>query len=56
MVVEFSFRYGHEEEKYRRKAAKRAYEVFRILSEELTGWTDPGGVTKTAYVYRLAAG
>jgi len=51
VVAEFSFRYGDKDESYTRNIAYRAYQVFRILQENLTLWTDPESETKTAYVY-----
>jgi hypothetical protein len=50
VVVEFSFRYGDENETYTRKMAQRAYEVFEVL-QKLTSWLDPNPKTKTAYIY-----
>ena len=51
-VVEFSFRYGDDDEGYDGKAARRAYEIFQILqAPTLAHWVDPTGTTKTAYAY-----
>jgi hypothetical protein len=51
-VVEFSFRYGDDDEGYDGKAARRAYEIFQTLqAPALAGWVDPAGATKTAYAY-----
>lgn len=51
-VVEFSFRYGDHDEDYGPKASQRAYEIFnKLQSSALADWTDPAGVTKTAYAY-----
>jgi hypothetical protein len=51
-LVEFSFRYGNEEEKYTQEMAQRALNVFKKL-QSLT-WVDSDSKTKTAYVYSLA--
>jgi hypothetical protein len=51
-VVEFSFRYGDDDEGYDGNAARRAYEIFQILqAPALADWVDPTGTTKTAYAY-----
>jgi hypothetical protein len=51
-VVEFSFRYSHNDEKYPGAVAKCAYDVFQMLQgEALAGWVDHASRTKTAYVY-----
>jgi hypothetical protein len=51
-VVEFSFRYGDDDEGYEGKAAGRAYEIFQALqAPALADWMDPTGTTKTAYAY-----
>lgn len=55
-VVEFSFRYGDNDEAYGPKATRRAYEIFRILQgPALAGWIKPKGMTKTAYAYSRAS-
>ncbi|MEH2053182.1 hypothetical protein [Nostoc sp.] len=53
VAVEFSFKYGDENEIYSRKVAQRAYDVFHILQEILTDWVDLDSDTKTAYIYKL---
>lgn len=53
VAVEFSFRYGDDNEDYKRKMAQRAYDVFQVLQEKLTLWVDPDSETKTAYIYGL---
>ncbi|MEH1829004.1 MAG: hypothetical protein V7L22_27350 [Nostoc sp.] len=53
VAVEFSFKYGDENEVYTRKVAQRAYDVFHILQEILTYWVDLDSDTKTAYIYKL---
>jgi hypothetical protein len=51
-VVEFSFRYGDDDEGYEGKAARRAYEIFQTLqAPALADWVDATGTTKTAYAY-----
>lgn len=51
MVVEFSFKYKGKGEEFDGETAKRAYDVFVRLKDELAYWVDPEGLTKTAYVY-----
>jgi hypothetical protein len=51
VAVEFSFKYGDENEDYTRKMAHRAYDVFQVL-QKLTSWVDPESDTKTDYIYR----
>lgn len=51
VAVEFSFKYGDENEDYTSKMAHRAYDVFQGL-QKLTSWVDPESDTKTAYIYR----
>ncbi|MBN3958883.1 hypothetical protein [Nostoc sp. NMS8] len=55
VAVEFSFKYGDQNEVYSRKVAQRAYDVFHILQEILTYWVDLDSDTKTAYIYKLDA-
>lgn len=52
VVVEFSFKYGHESEDYRGSVARDAYAVLGLLQNSMTDWVDPNPVTKTAFVYR----
>jgi hypothetical protein len=54
VAVEFSFRYGDENEDYTRKMVQRAYDVFQVLQEKLTSWVDAEAETKTAYIYGLS--
>jgi hypothetical protein len=49
LVAEFSFRYGHAEEDYSPKAARKALELFAEL--ERLDWCRPGARTKTQYTY-----
>jgi len=51
VVVEFSFKYGDEEEQYRASVAKDAYTVLGLLQNGLSEWVDPQPRTKTAFVY-----
>jgi len=51
VVVEFSFKYGDEEEQYRSSVAKDAYAVLGLLQSGLSEWVDPHPRTKTAFVY-----
>lgn len=56
-VVEFSFRYGDDEESYSGETALAAYRVFARLQEELTdSWVSRDTPTKTAFVYGLSHG
>ena len=51
-VVEFSFKYGNDDENYSGEVTQRAYKVFQVLqSTTLAGWVDHKSKTKTAYVY-----
>jgi hypothetical protein len=51
VVVEFSFKYGDEEEQYRASVAKDAYAILGLLQNGLADWVDPDPRTKTAFVY-----
>lgn len=55
-VVEFSFRYRAERERFTRRMAGRAYEAFAALQSpgRLGGWLAPESPTKTAFAYGLA--
>ena len=54
-VVEFSFRYGDDQEAYGDKSARRAYEIFQVLQgPALAAWVDPTGMTKTAIAYHVS--
>jgi hypothetical protein len=50
LVGEFSFRYGHENEKYSAEDAKTAMQFF--LEVQRLDWIAPEGRTKTQYAYR----
>jgi hypothetical protein len=52
-VVEFSFRYGNEDENYEADTAGRVYDVFMLLQKEMDDWVDADSLTKTAFVYSL---
>ena len=54
VVVEFSFKYKNEKEKYDGEVAQRAYDVFVALKDKLAEWIDSEGPTKTACVYLRA--
>jgi hypothetical protein len=49
--VEFSFKYGDDEEDYRGSVARDAHDVLHALSDQLPQWVHPNPVTKTALVY-----
>ena len=49
--VEFSFKYGDDEEDYRGSVARDAHDVLKALSDQLPKWVHPTPVTKTALVY-----
>ena len=51
VVVEFSFKYENDKEKYDGKVTQRAYDIFVALKDKLAKWIDSEGPTKTAYVY-----
>ena len=49
--VEFSFKYGDDDEDYRGSVARDAHDVLQVLNRELAEWVHPNPVTKTAFVY-----
>jgi len=51
VVVEFSFKYGDEEEQYRASVANDAYSILSLLQTGMRDWVDPNSQTKTAFVY-----
>ena len=51
MCVEFSFKYGDDEEDYRGTVSRDAYEVLQALHTNLQEWVHPEPRTKTAFVY-----
>ncbi|NOQ13847.1 MAG: hypothetical protein GQ583_05105 [Methyloprofundus sp.] len=50
IVVEFSFKYGDDDENFDGEVAQRAYDVFECL-QGMAEWVELEGTTKTAYVY-----
>lgn len=52
VLVEMSFRYGDDHEKYKGRKVKRAYDAFMQL-QALNDWVSPRSKTKTAYVFSL---
>jgi hypothetical protein len=51
VCVEFSFKYGDEDEDYRGTVARDAHDVLQALYTGLPEWVDPEPKTKTAFVY-----
>jgi hypothetical protein len=51
VCVEFSFKYGDDEEDYRGSVARDAHDVLKALHEQLPEWAHPEPRTKTALVY-----
>lgn len=51
VVVEFSFKYGNDDEDYRSSVARDAYDVLAVLQQGLSDWVDPHPRTKTSFVY-----
>jgi hypothetical protein len=51
VAVEFSYRYGNAAGEYGGKAARRAFDIFASLQNDMTEWLDPKPGTKTAFVY-----
>lgn len=52
VVVEFSYRYGNAAGEYGGKVARRAFDLFAAVQNEMTEWLDPNPHSKTAFVYR----
>jgi hypothetical protein len=50
-AVEFSYRYGDDDEAYGGTAARRAFETFTVLQTRLAKWVAPEARTKTAFVF-----
>ena len=48
--MEFSFRYGHDRERYDGAAARAAFDVFAMLAAQ-EPWLQPGPGTKTDFVF-----
>ena len=56
VVVEFSFKYKKKQEEYDGEVSQKVYDVFgKLQQDELAGWVNPDGKTKTAYVYSRAS-
>jgi hypothetical protein len=53
-VVEFSYKYGDDEEQYRGAPARRAHDVLMMLQQAFGSWVDPASKTKTGFVYDRA--
>lgn len=51
VVIEFSFKYGDDQEDYRGSVAREAYEVLGALQEGLADWVEAKPRTKTSFVY-----
>jgi hypothetical protein len=51
VCVEFSFKYGDDEEDYRGTVARDAHDVLHVINTKLPEWVHPEPVTKTAFVY-----
>ena len=51
VCVEFSFKYGDDEEDYRGSVTRDAHDVLDALHGELADWVHPEPKTKTAFVY-----
>lgn len=54
-VVEFSYKYGDDDERYRGVPAGRAHDVLMLLQgERFLSWVDTASKTKTGFVYDRA--
>jgi hypothetical protein len=51
VCVEFSFKYGDDQEDYRGTVTRDAHDVLRALHTGLPEWAHPDPKTKTAFVY-----
>jgi hypothetical protein len=51
VCVEFSFKYGDDQEDYKGTVTRDAHDVLQVLRAELPDWVHPEPVTKTAFVY-----
>ena len=51
VLAEFSLKYEDQEELFTAKMARRAYEIFLDIQNNLGAWIDPESKTKTTYVY-----
>ena len=52
VCVEFSFKYGDDEEDYRGTVTRDAHDVLHVLHTSLSEWVHPEPRTKTAFVYQ----
>jgi hypothetical protein len=51
VCVEFSFKYGDDQEDYKGSVTRDAHDVLQALHSQLSDWVDPEPRTKTAFVY-----
>ena len=51
VCVEFSFKYGDDDEDYRGTVTRDAHDVLQTMAEQLPLWVHPKPITKTAFVY-----
>jgi hypothetical protein len=51
VCVEFSYKYGDDDEDYRGSVARDAHDVLRAVATMLPDWVHPEPATKTAFVY-----
>jgi len=56
ILAEFSFKYEDPKEDYTATMARRAYDAFMAMQDELGDWLDAESMTKTANVYALGQG
>jgi hypothetical protein len=50
-AVEFSYRYGDDDEAYGGTTARRAFQTFNVLQTQLAKWVAAEARTKTAFVF-----
>ena len=51
VCVEFSFKYGDDDEDYRGTVTRDAHDILLAMAEQLPLWVHPTPITKTAFVY-----
>jgi hypothetical protein len=51
VCVEFSFKYGRDDEDYKGSVARDAHAMLQAMHEQLADWVHPEPQTKTAFVY-----
>ena len=56
VCVEFSFKYGDDDEDYAGTVTRDAHDLLQVLPTDLPAWVHPNPVTKTSFVYGGAAG